>query len=414
MGEGGPGVPLLALGERVKVGLHRAWVVLQEAVLGFQRNDDLRQASSLAFYTTLALIPALLLLTATLSFAIGSSQAAMHKVSEFLGDVLPRSGEVVLREVAALARGKRGLGLVNLLVLLWSLTPLIAALRSILNTILKIQPRRAFWITKLVDLGAALAFITGLALVAGSGVLLRSLKGLIPALVVPAGLGTLLPFVFTVLLILGLFAILVRKVRFRHLLAGALVTALLWFLLRPAFTLFLTYNPGYGLTFGSFKSIFLVIIWIYYSQAVLLFGAEVVSALHRSETLMIRRILQGRRGLALLGRRQDVVRVTAGEVIFEEGAAGREMFHLLSGSVSIRKGAREVAVLPTGQFFGEMSFLLGASRSATAVALEDSECLVIHEENVEHLMREFPGIHRDMLTELARRLKATSERASGA
>jgi len=397
------------VGDRAKLALHRAWVVFQEALRGFKRNDDLRQASSLAFYTTLALIPTLLLLTATLAFAIGSSQAAMHRVADFLHEVLPRSGDVILREVAALARNKRSFGWLNVFILLWSLTPLIAALRSVLNTIFKIEPRRAFWTTKALDLGVALAFLCGIALVAGTGVLLRGVKRWAPTWAIPGEWTTLLPFLITALLLWGLLGILVRSVPSRALLVGALVTTTLWFVLRPAFTLFLTYNPGYGVAFGSFKSLFLSIIWIYYSMAVLLFGAEVASALHRAETLMIHRILQGGRGLALLGRRKDVLSFPAGTVIFEEDSHGREMFYVLRGSVSIRKGATEVGVIPAGKFFGEMSFLLGRPRTATAVAREDVECLVIHEENVEHLMREFPSIHRGMLTELAHRLRETSE-----
>ena len=47
----------------------------------------------------------------------------------------------------------------------------------------------------------------------------------------------------------------------------------------PAFHLFITYNPGYGFAFGSFKSLFVVIIWIDYSLVVFLFGAEITASL---------------------------------------------------------------------------------------------------------------------------------------
>jgi len=60
-----------------------------------------------------------------------------------------------------------------------------------------------------------------------------------------------------------------------------LVTSLLWFALRPAFYFFLTYNPGYGFAFGSFKSLFVVLMWIYLSLALFLFGAEIVASIGR-------------------------------------------------------------------------------------------------------------------------------------
>ena len=44
-----------------------------------------------------------------------------------------------------------------------------------------------------------------------------------------------------------------------------------------------------------------------------------------------------------------------------------------------------------------------------ALAQEDCECLIIHEGNLDTLMREFPDLLRGMLTEMARRLRETSE-----
>lgn len=384
-------------------------IVLMEAIGGFRRNDDLRQASSLAFAAMLALIPAMLLLTYLLGMSIGSNKLAMQKVAEFVGDIIPKFGEVILREVVRITQHTRSAGLLNLLALLWAVTPLVASTRSIINAIFRVSPRRSFWTTKALDFVMAMLFVTGISAVAGMGVFLRYLKVLKIDLTPPVGLKFTLPFLTTVLLLLLMYAVFSPRTKVRNLIAGALTTAILWFLLRPAFSLFLTYNPGYGLAFGSFKSLFVVVIWIYYSQAVFLFGAEVVAALHRQETVLIRRLMEGQRGVPILGRKHLMTQIPSGGVCFHEGETGGEMYHVLKGSVSIRKGDQELAVIGPGAFFGEMSFLLNMPRSATAVAKEDCECLVIHEENIDTLMREFPDILRGMLTEMARRLRETSE-----
>jgi len=388
-----------------------AWIVLLEALGGFRRNDDLRQASSLAYATMLALIPALLLLTYLLGMGIGSNRLAMQKVTEFVGEVIPKFGEVILREVGRIAQHKKSAGALNLLALLWAVTPLVATTRSIFNAIFRTVPRHPFWTTKALDFLMSMVFITGVSAVAGVGVALRYMKVLAIDLSPPAGLKFLLPFVTTVFLLLLMYAVFAPRTKVWNLLAGALVTASLWFLLRPAFSLFLTYNHGYGVAFGSFKSLFIVVIWIYYSQAVFLFGAEVIAALHRKETLFIKRLLEGKRGIHVLGRKQFLIETPKGGVFFSEGETGGEMFHVIRGSVSVRKGDQELAIIGPGEFFGEMSFLLGAARSATAVAVEPCECLVIHEENIDTLMREFPSILRGMLTEMARRLRHANERS---
>lgn len=391
--------------------LKHLWVILHEAVGGFLRNDDLRQASSLAYYTALALIPAMLLLTMALGFSIGSSAKAMQRTGEILGDVLPEFGQVILREVGTLSRHKKMASLVNVALLFWSLTPLVGTLRAVLNATFKVRPQRSIWVTKGLDLLAVATFLLGASGLAFLGVALRFLKKFSPSFVPSAWLGLLLPFLLTVLLLVGVYWAFSPRLKFRHLLTGALTTAVLWFLLKPAFTLFLTHNPGYGLTFGSFKSVFIIIIWLYYSQAVLLFGAEVMAALHREETVLIKRLMEGRKGLPMLGRNRFVMRLEPGTVLFSEAQPGGEMYHLLSGRVSIRKGSVELAVLGPGKFLGEMSFLLDQPRSATAVALDRCECIVIHQQNFDALIREYPDLIRDMLTEMAGRLQRTSQQA---
>jgi CRP-like cAMP-binding protein len=84
------------------------------------------------------------------------------------------------------------------------------------------------------------------------------------------------------------------------------------------------------------------------------------------------------------------------------------MFHLLAGSVGIRKGDREIARIGPGGFFGEMTFLLGQERSADAVALGPCRCVVVRRRTFDLLLREFPDTVHAMLVEMASRLRDTS------
>lgn len=420
--EAGWGRRLLDMGEEmdpkkawsaVQAGWSHTWLVIQETLAAFMRNDDWRQASSLAFYTSLAVIPALLLLTFVLGLGIGSSYKAMARTASLVNEVVPDFGGVILREVGAIARHKRSVGMVNIVLFLWSLTPLVAAFRSILNHIFKVRPSRPLWISKGVDLATSIVVILGAAILGSVGLSFKYLPRLGVPFVPPEWFKTLFPFVLTVLLLMALYGAFAPRIKRLHLLAGALTTAFFWFLLKPGFTLFLLHNPGYGLAFGSFKSLFIIFIWIYYSMAVLLLGAEVMAALNRKETLLLRRFLEGKVAPSRFGHHRFLVQVPMGQVFFREGELGREMFYILRGRVSIQRGDQEIAVLEAGGFFGEMSFLLGQERSATAVARESCECLLVHEQSMDTLMREFPDMVQDMLTELALRLRAMDERLQG-
>jgi CRP/FNR family cyclic AMP-dependent transcriptional regulator len=70
------------------------------------------------------------------------------------------------------------------------------------------------------------------------------------------------------------------------------------------------------------------------------------------------------------------------EVIIYEGEFSQELYLLMSGRVRIAKdygGPHEctLAVLTQGDFFGDMAIFESAPRSATAVAEEESELLVL-------------------------------------
>lgn len=405
----------MALPQRIrpKELAHSVWVITSESVRAFLRNDDLRQASSLAFYTALALLPALLLLSIALAKFL-SSPVAIAKTSDLVSELFPTFSDSLLREVKQLAKGSSASNWldyrvwINVGVLVWSVMPLVAAMRATMNLLFKNQPRHSFLLVKFIDLVVVVAFIVGLALVAGLDVVLRYLRGLSKYLVVPTWLDFTIPLVLTVLLLFCLYFALTPKVRARHLLVGALVTAALWFVLRPGFSLFLTYNPEYGKAFGSFKSIFTVIIWLYYSMAVFLFGAEVMAALHRKEAIFIRRLMSGKGALSLFGRERFLVSKAPGETFFQEGEEGTEMYFVTHGSVSILREGQEIARIPEGKYFGEMSFLLDLHRTATAVAAEPVECVVINQRNMDALMREHPQTIQDMLKEMARRLSDTN------
>lgn len=74
-----------------------------------------------------------------------------------------------------------------------------------------------------------------------------------------------------------------------------------------------------------------------------------------------------------------------GDVIFSEGDESSEAYRLLSGNVEIsittQGGARSLARLSVGEFFGEMSLIDDKPRSATATALTACEVEVITEAN---------------------------------
>jgi CRP/FNR family transcriptional regulator, cyclic AMP receptor protein len=97
-----------------------------------------------------------------------------------------------------------------------------------------------------------------------------------------------------------------------------------------------------------------------------------------------------------------------GTVLFREGDPGGEMYVVSRGKVSIsaRGGAVEkvLSTLGQGEFFGEMSILNDAPRSATATCVEDCLLLVVDARTFEAMVRGSAEIAVRMIQKLAGRL----------
>jgi CRP/FNR family transcriptional regulator, cyclic AMP receptor protein len=103
----------------------------------------------------------------------------------------------------------------------------------------------------------------------------------------------------------------------------------------------------------------------------------------------------------------------AGTVLFREGEPGREMYVVHSGKVSLsrRLGDREqiIALLPTGEFFGEMAILLARPRSATARVVEDAWLLVIDAKTFGAMLKTRAEIAARLVQTMAERLQRANQ-----
>ena len=111
--------------------------------------------------------------------------------------------------------------------------------------------------------------------------------------------------------------------------------------------------------------------------------------------------------IAKLGVRQKYKK---GNVVVIEQESGAALFIIVSGKVKIVRmdeDGREVilSIFGPGEFFGEMSLLDGMARSASVIATEKSELLMIHRRDFLELLHEFPSVAISLLAELAMRLR---------
>lgn len=97
-----------------------------------------------------------------------------------------------------------------------------------------------------------------------------------------------------------------------------------------------------------------------------------------------------------------------GDVLCREGERGDEMFVIQSGSVRIVKdvGGKEcvLALLGAGEFLGELAILNGKPRTATAIVVEPTRCLLIDSRRLEQMVANNAEIAMRLIKKLAKRL----------
>ena len=108
----------------------------------------------------------------------------------------------------------------------------------------------------------------------------------------------------------------------------------------------------------------------------------------------------------------DVRSFAVGDVLFEEGETGEELFIVIEGLVSIQKAGLDLAQLGPGGHFGEMSIMDKGRRSARVVTQEPTKAIVVGRRPLFALMRRDKDIAVKLLwcfvQVLNQRLRATN------
>lgn len=140
-------------------------------------------------------------------------------------------------------------------------------------------------------------------------------------------------------------------------------------------------------------------------------SSEPVTNLDPSQRLMVLKTvplwgeIESAEQLQHLAASVEPVRFSANQVIFHQGEIGHLLYILVTGRVQVQVGDLFLEELGPGSYFGEMALVDARPRSATAVALEASECWVLSETQFHQLLRRSPEVAIAMLQMLSRRIR---------
>ena len=104
-----------------------------------------------------------------------------------------------------------------------------------------------------------------------------------------------------------------------------------------------------------------------------------------------------------------------GRTIVSEGEPSQSMYILLAGRAKVQRSDSEgkeviLAVLGSGEFFGEMSLIDDAPRSASVITLEPCEFMAVSKDAFKALLAQSPEVSMNVMRGLVRRLREADKK----
>lgn len=260
------------------------WLLVKDSVSGWLDHQASRTGAALAFYTVFSLAPILLLSIAIAGFFFGK-QAARGEIFAQISTLIGPAGASAVQTILQHA-GQSGAGtttLISVLTLIVGANTALVELKSGLDQIWNVpsEHRAGFWYfvrTQLLSVGIilVLAFMLLVSLVISAA--LTALENLSRDeqffSIVLEWVNQLFAFVLVAALFGTIYKVLPSvRIAWRDVMVGAVVTAALFTAGKFVIGAYIG-NSGLATTYGAAGSVILVLVWVYYSAQIFLFGAE--------------------------------------------------------------------------------------------------------------------------------------------
>ncbi len=269
------------------------WKLLMNAGAAFAEDNCMKLSASLAYYTIFSIGPLLLILTWTLGFfygnALDGTEGAREQVIDELNQLFGKDIASLLESTIhnlSLDSKSSNIGIiVGGATLMFTSTTIFVDIQNSINTIWKVKPKpKKGWLKLIVNRLISFSMILGLVFLLLASLIISSLIGIMTDyfnrfmvdwnINLIDWINTSITFLVISTLFGTIYAFLPdAKVRFKDILGGAIFTSLLFMLGKFLISLYLSQNITAS-SYGAAGSIIILLAWVYYSSAILYFGAE--------------------------------------------------------------------------------------------------------------------------------------------
>jgi membrane protein len=263
------------------------WNLLKEAFSEWQKDNVSLWAAALAYYTAFSLAP-LLVIAIAIAGAVFGEEAARGEIVGQIQGLVGRQGSEAIQAMLQNAQNQAGGGIIATIIgigaLLFGASGVFGQLQEALNAIWRVQPKPGRGIKFFIQnriLSFAMVVVIGflllvsLILSAALAAFNSYFRYLLPSLAIA---GPVINFLISFAVVTLLFALIYKvlpdvKIPWRYLWVGAIFTALLFNIGKFLIGVYLG-SGSVTSTYSAAASLGIILLWVYYSAQILLFGAE--------------------------------------------------------------------------------------------------------------------------------------------
>ncbi len=267
--------------------LKNSWEIVSGTFTGFLNDRGLKLSAALAYYTLFSLAPLLILVISLASIFYGHDAVngqVVAKITSLVGKGAAEQIQGMIKSVTLSGKSYTALT-VGIVILVIGATSTFIEIQDSINIIwgVKVKPKRG-WLKLLKDRLLSSSLILGLSFILIASLIVNgfvtalseSLSRILPHLTIILFKGINLAIQFLVITVL--FGIIFRflpdvKIKWKNVRMGALFTACLFMVGQYLINVYINFTHQ-GSTYGAAGSIIVILVWIYYTAAILYLGAE--------------------------------------------------------------------------------------------------------------------------------------------
>jgi membrane protein len=271
----------------------RSWKdVLKRTASEFSEDNLTDWAAALTYYAILSIFPALLVLVSLIGLA---GESATQTLIDNISSIAPGPAtEILTQAIQNLQKSQGAAGVlfvIGLLGALWSASGYIGAFMRAANNVWDVEEGRPVWKTIPLRVGVTVVLLVLLTISALAVVITGPLAKTVGDII---GLGDaavtawdIAKWPVLVLLVALMIALLyyatpnVKHPKFQWVSPGSLVAVLLWILASVLFAFYVANFSSYNKTYGALGGVIVFLTWLWITNVVILFGAELNAEIER-------------------------------------------------------------------------------------------------------------------------------------